>query len=175
MSTEIAVAIIASIAAIVAPSLSWLASRQASTDARTNIDRDIALLRQLTPGSEPYRQLEKHVERNVRQLVRRDWKRSAFRRAYSPLFVPYVLLIVLGVIVGLQDPSALRDIWENGTFWLVVTIFVFTMVAMGLTTANIVLYRFFKAVSAERKESRARRVSADHASEPIVSPAPDET
>lgn len=115
MSSTIAVAIIAGVAAIVAPILSFLGGRQATADVRANINRDLDILARLNPDSDAAKALGKDIEDAIQALTRRQkWWRDR-RATFGPLAPAYVLVVtgIVGVIV--TGPN--RAVYGNPTFW----------------------------------------------------------
>ena len=79
VSTEVAVAIIAAVAAVVGPTLVWLATRQQMNDSRALINKDLDLAERLTnigPSTEEYAKLLiGNVLAQIDALVARDHAR----------------------------------------------------------------------------------------------------
>jgi len=77
MNTDIVVALIAAGAVLGGTMLgNFLLGRQKANDLRTNIEREVDIVRKLRPGSDEVVLLEKHISRNILELVTRDLQRG---------------------------------------------------------------------------------------------------
>ncbi|PHV67236.1 hypothetical protein [Williamsia muralis] len=126
MSTEIAVAIIAAVAAVVGPTLVWLASRQQTNDSRALINKDLDLAERLTkigPSTEEYaKPLIGNVFAQIDALVARDHARRARGKFVRWLWPGYVLIVAGSVIYPFDFPKfsgVVGWLFNSGGFSLV--------------------------------------------------------
>ena len=76
MRTEIVVALIGAGALSVQVVANYLINRQSANDLRTNIDREIDIIRKLRPGSDEARKLQEHVSTSINNMIDRDQRRD---------------------------------------------------------------------------------------------------
>jgi hypothetical protein len=81
----------------------WFIARQAANDLRSNIDRDIAIVKKLRPGSEEVRVLEAHISHSINVLIVRETR----RQANSGTFV------TTGIIIGTSVVLYALDVWRR--------------------------------------------------------------
>ncbi|MFX1783454.1 hypothetical protein [Prescottella equi] len=94
MSTEIAVALIAASAAIVGPLVSWIVARQARSDERTDIARDLEILKNLNPQSESHTLLECRITKNVENFVAAQDRRDSTRFSLQLYFIAMTFAVL---------------------------------------------------------------------------------
>ncbi len=100
MQTEIWVALIAVVGVLTQVLLTYLVSRQSANDLRTNIDRQIEIVRKLNPGSSAAIKLEQHIDVSLDELITRDTRRWAISRvAWSSAPGPALGLALWGIYV----------------------------------------------------------------------------
>jgi DNA-directed RNA polymerase specialized sigma24 family protein len=77
VKTEIAVALIAATGVGVQATVSYLVNRRTAIDLRTNIGREIDIVRKLQPSSPEAQQLETHIKDAVEKLISTEQKRDS--------------------------------------------------------------------------------------------------
>ncbi|GAC70920.1 hypothetical protein [Gordonia soli] len=124
MQKEVVVAIVAAAAALLAPIVAWLLSRQGQRDLRSSIRRDLDTLNEMNPHSMSAHALEFTIHTNLLVALMRDQRRSVINGAIinSILCLSFVLP---GWIVLLLWPEFLPGVflWINasltGVFFVV--------------------------------------------------------
>jgi hypothetical protein len=112
VDTKTVVALIAVAAVALQVAVSYLLSRQNNNDLRTNIGRDLDLIRALRPGSDEVAELEGHVRSSIAELVARDQRRKQLPATLSTLSSLQILILALWAltlwrergILGLLQP-----------------------------------------------------------------------
>ncbi|MBJ7341619.1 hypothetical protein [Mycolicibacterium sp.] len=100
MSEGVAVALIAVGGVVLTQFVTYLISRQSASDLRTNIDREIEIIRKLQPGSTEATKLEAHIKASIEKLVYRDQRREQLADVVAT-FAP--LMIVTFAAMGFQS------------------------------------------------------------------------
>ena len=72
MSTEIVVALVAAGAVGLQVLSTFLIRQREANDSRTNLDRDISILRRLNPEADEAKRLERHIAERIEQMVSRE-------------------------------------------------------------------------------------------------------
>ena len=100
MPKEVAVALIAVSGVIFTQIVTYAISRQSANDLRTNISREIDIIRKLKAGSDEALALERHVTASVNKLITRDERRESISEIiWSSAPLPLIALTVWGLDV----------------------------------------------------------------------------
>lgn len=109
MSSEVVVAIVAACAALVGPSLVWLAARQQQNDARALIAKDLDLierLRQMSFPETPIDLVTSNVDAQIDALVARDRRRRMLGKLSRWMWPGYVLYVASLALAPFEFPEA---------------------------------------------------------------------
>jgi hypothetical protein len=98
VKTEIVVALIAATGVCVQATLSYLVNRRNAIDLRSNIDREIDIVRKLQPGSGEAERLERHIKDAIDKLISGDEKRDS---ASAIMRLPVRMSLIALALYGL--------------------------------------------------------------------------
>ena len=109
MRTEIEVALIAGGFAVIQVVVSYLTSRQTANDLRTNIGRDIEIVRKLRPDSDEVARLESHIAENIADLITRDERRARLGDIVRSIGPALLLAVVAGSLTQWLAQGGVSD------------------------------------------------------------------
>jgi Flp pilus assembly protein TadB len=124
VDTKIVVALIAAGAVVTQVVVTYLVNRQSANDLRTNIAREIDIIRKLSPDSGEVTKLDGHVRKSINDLIARDERRdrtSEIIWTVGPLQVTGFAIYGLSVWIQHGLPKDLR-VLILALFWALVVI-----------------------------------------------------
>ena len=139
MSTEIVVALVAAGAVGLQVLSTFLIRQREANDSRTNLDRDISILRRLNPEADEAKRLERHIAERIEQMVSREER----QREMAPrLWFSAILMAMLLAVYGLSyvRPDSERPDFRSlidSAYW-----FLWVMVLLFLARMAFDIVRF---------------------------------
>lgn len=94
MDTSIWNALIGAAATLAVALIGWMMSRQDRTDTRTNVARDLEILKALNPGSPIFASLKDRVNKNISRLIEKQDRQDSLRSLYQQYFSLVAFLIL---------------------------------------------------------------------------------